>query len=241
MRSNQNTDRWNFPENTQFFPKKNDLRLNLQTKVFIPKQKKFEEIKEINSPESIRTFDPHYLHNNQFNDYKSNCSLLLSDRKDLEDDEKLNTSLISVHSTGAASRKSTDVSFKAKFKTEKCKYWDLNKNCKYGDNCAFAHGSNEIRQKYIPSTNYKTKKCKQFFENGFCPYGSRCQFLHKDEDITPFSYKNLLKAIEEKGESKIDTSKRLKIFEKITQEKKPKRKNIEVSIYDEKSIYQHNL
>ena len=144
-----------------------------------------------------------------------------------------------MHSNEAASRKSTDISFKAKFKTEKCKYWDLNKNCKYGDNCAFAHGSDEIRHKIIPSANYKTKKCKQFFENGFCPYGSRCQFLHRDEDKVSFSYSNLLKVIEEKGEMKLDPNRRLKIFEKISQEKKLKRKYIEKSIYDEDSIYIH--
>jgi hypothetical protein len=91
----------------------------------------------------------------------------------------------------------------------------------------------------VSSSNYKTKKCKQFFENGFCPYGSRCQFLHRDEEKTQFSYRNLLRVIEEKGESKIDHSKRLKIFEKICSEKRPKKKNLEVSIYDEKSIYEH--
>ena len=56
----------------------------------------------------------------------------------------------------------------------------MNGYCKYGDNCAFAHGENELKNRKI-SFNYKTKPCKQFFEIGFCPYGSRCQFSHKKE------------------------------------------------------------
>ena len=56
----------------------------------------------------------------------------------------------------------------------------MNGFCKYGDNCAFAHGESELKNRKI-SSNYKTKPCKQFFEIGFCPYGSRCQFSHKKE------------------------------------------------------------
>ena len=70
--------------------------------------------------------------------------------------------------------------FKTKWKTEICHYWEMNGYCKYGDNCAFAHGENELKNRKI-SFNYKTKPCKQFFEIGFCPYGSRCQFSHKKE------------------------------------------------------------
>ncbi len=239
--------RLNSKESSIIFPIKTDLKLNLRNKAFIPKFKQFnpysvytDKIWEVNSPESIKAYEPDYsILLNKYPEFKLNNSLNLSEKKDTDEENKLDSSLISIHSTGAASRKSTDISFKAKFKTEKCKYWDLNRTCKYGENCAFAHGSNEIRQKIVSSSNYKTKKCKQFFENGFCPYGSRCQFLHRDEEKTQFSYGNLLRVIEEKGESKIDHSKRLKIFEKICSEKRPKKKNLEVSIYDEKSIYEH--
>lgn len=31
-------------------------------------------------------------------------------------------------------RKSTDGDFRAKYKTEICKFWELNKECRYGDN-----------------------------------------------------------------------------------------------------------
>ena len=65
----------------------------------------------------------------------------------------------------------------------------MNGFCKYGDNCAFAHGESELKNRKI-SSNYKTKPCKQFFEIGFCPYGSRCQFSHKKEFETNKNNKN---------------------------------------------------
>jgi hypothetical protein len=71
--------------------------------------------------------------------------------------------------------------FKLKWKTEICRYWEMYGECKYGDNCAFAHGDSELKQRKI-TFNYKTKPCKQFFELGYCSYGSRCQFSHKKEE-----------------------------------------------------------
>ena len=111
-----------------------------------------------------------------------------------------------------------------KYKTEKCKYWEINKCCKYKDNCAFAHGNNEMRQKNIPTNNYKTKKCKQFFEIGYCPYGPRCQFLHNcSSSSIYFSYKKaILALIDDKNanfEEKKSVRPRLKIFEAFTKAK----------------------
>ena len=68
--------------------------------------------------------------------------------------------------------------FKSKWKTEICHYWEMYGYCKYGDSCAFAHGTDELNKRKI-SSNYKTKPCKQFFELGYCSYGIRCQFSHK--------------------------------------------------------------
>ena len=72
--------------------------------------------------------------------------------------------------------------FKTKWKTEICRYWEMYGECKYGDNCAFAHGDSELKQRKM-TFNYKTKPCKQFFEIGYCSYGTRCQFRHKKEDL----------------------------------------------------------
>ena len=75
--------------------------------------------------------------------------------------------------------KSTASDFKIKYKTELCKYYEINGFCKYGDKCAYAHGKENLRSKVTNSTAYRTKKCVQFFENGYCPYGNRCQFAHQ--------------------------------------------------------------
>ena len=82
-----------------------------------------------------------------------------------------------------------------KWKTEICRYWEMYGECKFGDNCAFAHGDSELKQRKI-TFNYKTKPCKQFFELGYCSYGSRCQFSHKKEE----DLKNPKNNIKEKKE-----------------------------------------
>ena len=69
--------------------------------------------------------------------------------------------------------------FKIKYKTELCKYFEINGYCKYGDKCAYAHGKENLRSKVTNTTAYRTKKCVQFFEQGYCPYGNRCQFAHQ--------------------------------------------------------------
>ena len=73
-------------------------------------------------------------------------------------------------------KKRADLSMK--FKTEMCRNWTLG-TCTFAEKCAFAHGTEEIRNK-LSFSKYKTKDCKQFHELGFCQYGSRCQFKHRD-------------------------------------------------------------
>ena len=75
--------------------------------------------------------------------------------------------------------KSTATDFKIKYKTELCKYYEINGYCKFGDRCAYAHGKENLRSKVTNSTAYRTRKCAQFFEKGYCPYGNRCQFAHQ--------------------------------------------------------------
>ena len=90
--------------------------------------------------------------------------------------------------------------FKSKWKTEICHYWEMYGYCKYGDSCAFAHGTDELNKRKM-SSNYKTKPCKQFFELGYCSYGIRCQFSHK-----------LLKDCEEKNDDEKNEVSYLKIL-----------------------------
>ena len=73
------------------------------------------------------------------------------------------------------------------------------KSCKYGDNCAFAHGEEELKKKVHVPSMYKTKLCAQYIETGFCCYGTRCQFIHPENLVShesqskPISYSQMLK------------------------------------------------
>ena len=106
-------------------------------------------------------------------------------------------------------RKDDFYNFKTKWKTEMCKYWEMYGQCKFGDNCAFAHGESELKQRKL-TFNYKTKPCKQFFELGYCTYGSRCQFSHKKEED--------LKAQKKEIEKKKNNVSYLKIIEELLSE-----------------------
>ena len=120
--------------------------------------------------------------------------------------------------------------FKIKYKTELCKFFEINGHCKYGNNCAYAHGIENLRSKVTNSTAYRTKKCNQFFENGYCPYGSRCQFQHQlksniinnpyDRKMT---YKKILETISKmenvENIKKLIEKPRLKIFKEIVDNK----------------------
>lgn len=115
--------------------------------------------------------------------------------------------------------------FRSKYKTELCKYYEMNGTCKYGENvkkiiifnyfqCAYAHGKENLRERFRRSSAYRTKKCIQFFENGFCPYGSRCQFAHIDPNKETHSYKALMGELMKKNNPDFKP-KRLEIFNNI--------------------------
>lgn len=137
-------------------------------------------------------------------------------------------------------------SYKKKKKTELCKNWELSKKCKFGSDCAFAHGEEELVTKSNLPGNYKTKQCKQFHEDGYCPYGNRCQFLHLiiQKDVNKFGYSDILKEtiFQFESRSKIIGSesisdlmikpmktKRLSIFEAICGDNSQSRKNSDES------------
>ena len=128
--------------------------------------------------------------------------------------------------------------FKVKYKTELCKYYEINGYCKFGDNCAYAHGKENLRAKVTNSISYKTKNCFQFFNNGFCPYGNRCQFAHalKSNIINNPYEKNISYIKTMKTLSKMDfvdnvnisDTPRLKIFENIV----PNVGNVKSELFD---------
>ena len=127
--------------------------------------------------------------------------------------------------------KSTATDFKIKYKTELCKYFEINGYCKYGDKCAYAHGKENLRSKVTNSTAYRTRKCVQFFENGYCPYGNRCQFAHQVKSNiinNPYdrkmTYKKTLETISKleniENIKKLNEKPRLSIFKEICNNKK---------------------
>ena len=133
--------------------------------------------------------------------------------------------------------------FKTKWKTEICRYWEMYGECKYGENCAFAHGDSELKQRKL-TFNYKTKACKQFFELGYCTYGSRCQFSHKKEslnsednkekvDISYLKIINELNSEENKISHELIERPRLETFENIVHSSKEQSKDFKLKLYED--------
>jgi len=69
------------------------------------------------------------------------------------------------------------------YKTQLCETYKEFGECKYGSNCQYAHGKEELREKpapYRPSA-YKTVRCKNYWsKDSICPYGSKCRFIHEE-------------------------------------------------------------
>ena len=139
--------------------------------------------------------------------------------------------------------------FKIKYKTELCKYYEINGYCKYGDKCAYAHGKENLRSKVTNTTAYRTKKCSQFFEQGYCPYGNRCQFAHQlksniinnpyDEGM---SYGKILETISKlenvENIKKLIEKPRLPVFQEICENKE----NIQSRLLEDiKSLNKNDL
>ena len=124
--------------------------------------------------------------------------------------------------------------FKNKFKTEICHFWEMNGYCKYENNCAFAHGELELKNRKL-SFNYKTKPCKQFFEIGFCSYGSRCQFSHKKDYKISVNYLKILTDFLyiEKISENILLKPRLFIFESLAHSNLKQLKDNRIQLYDD--------
>ena len=66
-----------------------------------------------------------------------------------------------------------------RYKTELCRSYAETGQCRYGEKCQFAHGTDELRP-LARHPRYRTELCHSFHVTGFCPYGSRCNFIHSD-------------------------------------------------------------
>ena len=201
----------------------------IEPKPFIKKQKQSKnnkkdlKLNQAQEEQSKNKFDTNYLPQNI---YIPKYKLISDSRKYSKDSSNLSTSNedFSEHDSHFKGKASD---FKIKYKTELCKFYELTGKCKFGDNCAYAHGKENLRSKVTNTTAYRTKKCIQFFDNGYCPYGSRCQFKHQLKDNivnNPYdkgmSYKKILDIIS-KIENIINIKKlvekpRLNVFKEIT-------------------------
>jgi hypothetical protein len=146
------------------------IRQNLQ---FIPK-KIISSEKTPLKKDNYKNEEPKVIRKKSYNSDESTSTDELSDLRNKKNiNQNYNKNRNKIPFKGEAK------DFKIKYKTELCKYYEINGYCKYGDKCAYAHGKENLRLKVTNTTAYRTKKCTQFFEQGYCPYGSRCQFAHQ--------------------------------------------------------------
>lgn len=72
----------------------------------------------------------------------------------------------------------------SRYKTEMCRPYQEHGECKYGEKCQFAHGTDELRT-VNRHPKYKTDMCRTYHSVGFCPYGPRCHFIHALDELRP--------------------------------------------------------
>ncbi|CAL8236997.1 unnamed protein product [Arctogadus glacialis] len=75
----------------------------------------------------------------------------------------------------------------SKVKSELCKNYIMQGQCRYGSKCKFAHGHLELRQNHRVNHKYKTKRCRAYFMEGYCLYGERCNFQHEERRLADWA------------------------------------------------------
>lgn len=70
-------------------------------------------------------------------------------------------------------------------KTSLCKAFERTGSCINGENCTYAHSSDEIGTIVMSQKPFKKfQMCKVFAENGKCAFGSACRFAHSPSELT---------------------------------------------------------
>lgn len=93
----------------------------------------------------------------------------------------------------------------SRYKTELCRQFIENGECKYGDKCQFAHGMHDLKD-VNRHPKYKTDYCKTFHSKGFCPYGPRCHFIHELHEKFDPSIQNVSQGTKKTKDSSSDSS-----------------------------------
>ena len=196
---------------TPFFPKNYKLNKNSENKDFLETQK---DLDNLNAKERERK-NSYYIENDSTGDEMS------PEKKNAKKKLRKNKK-----KKNKAPFKGKAKDFKQKYKTELCKFYEMNGKCPFGAKCAYAHGKENLRTKVTNTTAYRTKKCTQFFEKGYCPYGNRCQFAHQlktniinnpyDEKMSYTKILEIMSKIENVGNiKKLVEKPRLPIFKEI--------------------------
>ena len=84
---------------------------------------------------------------------------------------------------------------RTKKKTELCKNWEIYHDCVFKDECAFAHGIEELRRYSSQSNKCKNRLCKSFNEKSYCLFGKRCNYRHIFKEKRLFTYQGILNNI----------------------------------------------
>jgi len=127
--------------------------------------------------------------------------------------QNLNTSLNSTSNSDS----SKQINY-SRYKTELCRQFSENGECKYGDKCQFAHGYNDLKD-VNRHPKYKTDYCKTFHSKGFCPYGPRCHFIHEYYEKNEAN--ELVKVTGLNNSSKFKQEKQIKSNQVHSSSKKP--------------------
>jgi len=75
------------------------------------------------------------------------------------------------------------------YKSELCRDWSDGRACRYGDDCAFAHGAAELQSR-PRHPKYKTVYCRLYHTGKHCPYGVRCRFIHDPAEARTSEWRN---------------------------------------------------
>ena len=128
-------------------------------------------------PGSISQTQFQQNHQNLINDLMQQNNLTVSAVAAAANNILLNMNLANQAAVAAASNNASKQINYSRYKTELCRQFSENGECKYGDKCQFAHGMNDLKD-VNRHPKYKTDFCKTFHSKGFCPYGPRCHFIH---------------------------------------------------------------
>ena len=166
---------------------------------FIPKNSNFSG-KTFSKKDNYKKEEQNTLRKKSYN---SEDSTSTEEINDLKDKKKINQN--NNKNKNKVPFKGEAKDFKIKYKTELCKYYEIDGHCKYGDKCAYAHGKENLRSKVTNTTAYRTKKCTHNPYDRGMTYGKILETISKLENA-----ENIKKLIEKP---------RLPVFLEFSEEK----------------------